>query len=143
MMTIQEALSRAGADVLHISTPHQVSCPFHGADINKSMRVYPATDSCYCWTCGRAWNPIAVMAEYQGVDYYAALRKVKMEFGDAEYVARAVKRENSEMEKLFLAVMDDARISRAKIDELLTRAARGYDSHGVMMELRILLANVL
>ena len=143
MLTIQEALARAGVSTLNISTPYQVSCPFHGQDVNKSMRVYPGTDSCYCWACGRSWNPVNVIADHEGIEYHSALSKLKMEFGDEAYVARATKRQNSELEKLFLSVMDNPRISREAVDQLLTRAARGYDSHGLKIELRILLANTL
>lgn len=36
----------------------QISCPFHGADLAKSARVYPQTNSMYCWTCGISWDVI-------------------------------------------------------------------------------------
>ena len=41
----------------------QASCPFHGRDTKKSLRVYPQTNSAYCFTCAQSWDVIDFWAQ--------------------------------------------------------------------------------
>lgn len=41
----------------------QIPCPFHGRDLHKSARVYPQTNSLYCWACGKGWDVISYWAQ--------------------------------------------------------------------------------
>lgn len=41
----------------------QISCPFHGYDTSPSARVYPESNSMYCWTCAKSWDVIDYWAE--------------------------------------------------------------------------------
>ena len=143
MLDIQDALQRAGATVLHISSPYQVSCPFHGSDVNKSMRVYPETNSCHCWTCGRSWNPVAVVADTDGIGYYEALTQLKKQYGDSAYVERIGRSEAAELAELFLLALRNERIAQAQVDRLLTQAARGYAASELLRELRAMISEIL
>jgi len=65
-MKIQEALRKIGvARVLDGTTAFSVSCPFHagGTERDPSCRVYPDTDSIYCFTCAKSWDTIGVLME--------------------------------------------------------------------------------
>lgn len=41
----------------------QISCPFHGYDNSPSARVYPESNSLYCWACAKSWDVIDYWAE--------------------------------------------------------------------------------
>lgn len=43
--------------------PCQISCPFHGRDLHKSTRVYPDSNSFYCWFCDKSWDVVAFWAQ--------------------------------------------------------------------------------
>jgi len=49
-----------------ISGP-KMSCPFHGADTDPSAKVYPETNSLYCWTCSSSWDAISFYAQANGM----------------------------------------------------------------------------
>lgn len=46
--------------------PCQINCPFHGADLGPSARVFPATNSMYCWACDRSWDVLDFWTEING-----------------------------------------------------------------------------
>jgi hypothetical protein len=46
--------------------PCQINCPFHGADLGPSARVFPETNSMYCWACDRSWDVLDFWAEING-----------------------------------------------------------------------------
>jgi len=54
-------------------TEQQISCPFHGQDSSPSMRVYPHTNSCYCWTCKESWDPVSYTMRRRGLRFIEAL----------------------------------------------------------------------
>ncbi|MCW4026127.1 MAG: CHC2 zinc finger domain-containing protein, partial [Candidatus Bathyarchaeota archaeon] len=43
--------------------PCQISCPFHGPDSAPSARVFPASNSMYCWACNKSWDVIDYWTE--------------------------------------------------------------------------------
>jgi hypothetical protein len=49
----------------------QISCPFHGADVKPSARVYPAGASrsgLYCWVCQKRWDIFGIWKQFHGDD---------------------------------------------------------------------------
>ena len=67
-MTIFEALALVGSQVSPTEREVQIRCPIHGGgqEQNRSARVYPATDSLFCWTCHRSWTPYQLIAAHHG-----------------------------------------------------------------------------
>ena len=46
--------------------PCQIRCPFHGKDTGPSARVFPETDSIYCWSCDQSWDVLDFWADING-----------------------------------------------------------------------------
>jgi len=63
-------------DVSSQSEPKQIHCPIH-EDTRKSARVFPDSNSVYCWTCSRAYDPVAIISEEEGISLQAACRYIE------------------------------------------------------------------
>jgi DNA primase len=66
-------------------TEQQILCPFH-ADNQKSARVYESSDrtgkpALWCFSCGRLWDGIAVVASMENLGYGAAAYLIYSRFG--------------------------------------------------------------
>ena len=57
--------------------PEQLHCSFHSPDINRSARVYPDTNTVYCWVCDKAWDVIAFVADKEEVSVGQAVVLLK------------------------------------------------------------------
>jgi hypothetical protein len=91
-MTIREKLQSVKASVsmvdllkLHgISVSSvadtQISCPFHGADIHPSARVFPATNTIFCWTCHQMWDVVAAEMQFSGTEFNEAVEFLALKF---------------------------------------------------------------
>lgn len=53
--------------------PQQVHCPMH-ADSTPSARVYPDSNSGYCWTCQESFGPCRLAVENEHMHIMAAAR---------------------------------------------------------------------
>ena len=53
-------------------TPEQIHCPFHYPDTNRSCRVYPETDSLYCFVCDKTWDVIEFIKDKEELSFGAA-----------------------------------------------------------------------
>ena len=60
--------------------PEQISCPFHGADINKSARIYPENESVYCFVCDKVFDVIGFVQEKEEIPFGEACRLLKTSF---------------------------------------------------------------
>lgn len=60
--------------------PEQIHCPVH-EDRRKSARVYPESNSVFCWTCGRPYDPVSILVETEGMSYAAACRYIEENAG--------------------------------------------------------------
>lgn len=63
-------------DVSSQSEPRQIHCPVHN-DTRKSARVFPDSNSVYCWTCARAYDPVALVSEQESIGLTAACRFIE------------------------------------------------------------------
>lgn len=126
MLTITQALRDIGIVVPDRAYPFQIRCPFHGtSDIHPSARVYPATDSFFCWTCHKNYNPIAVIATYHGISYSDALKSVVERYGATISKTTTVGQRLDRMLAELIKCTADIPEAQPQIDELLCRAGRG------------------
>ena len=60
----------------------QFSCSLHGdgTDGKPSARAYPDSNSYYCFACGRTRDPIAVVREKEGMDFWAAVKALEARY---------------------------------------------------------------
>lgn len=55
--------------------PFQVLCPLHD-ERNPSARIYPDTNSGYCWTCQKAFGSVSLVAAQEQVSFTRAAHLV-------------------------------------------------------------------
>ena len=55
-------------------------CPFHSGDRDASLKVYPATDSWYCFGCGAGGDVIDFVAKMERRNFVEALKKLNADF---------------------------------------------------------------
>jgi hypothetical protein len=65
-----------GTEISQNQYEEQISCPFHGKDVKKSARHYPQTNTMYCFTCKKAWDPLSFWMESQSVRFMEAARQL-------------------------------------------------------------------
>jgi hypothetical protein len=76
-LSIYQVLAAYHVEFIGGGEPEQIHCPFHGADINKSARIYPETDSIYCFTCGKNWNVISFVQEQEELTFVETCRFIR------------------------------------------------------------------
>jgi hypothetical protein len=66
----------------------QISCPFHGADVKPSARVYPGDaqgpSHVWCYTCQKRWDAIGLWKEFGGdpdVKFSRVIAEMERAFG--------------------------------------------------------------
>lgn len=55
-------------------------CPFHSGDRDASLKIYPATDSWYCFGCGEGGDVINFVAKMERCSFKEALKKLNIDF---------------------------------------------------------------
>lgn len=55
-------------------------CPFHSGDRDASLKIYPATDSWYCFGCGEGGDVIDFAAKMERCGFAEALKKLNADF---------------------------------------------------------------
>lgn len=55
-------------------------CPFHSGDRDASLKIYPATDSWYCFGCGEGGDVIDFVAKMERCSFAEALKRLNMDF---------------------------------------------------------------
>lgn len=60
----------------------QFSCDMHGSgrDAMPSARAYPDSNSFYCFGCGRTRDPIQLVREKEGLDFWKAIKILEARF---------------------------------------------------------------
>lgn len=73
---ILNLMVRDGLPVTDNAVEQQISCPFHGQDNSPSMRIYPSTNSCHCFTCQKSWDPISYEMRKRGMQFWEAVESL-------------------------------------------------------------------
>lgn len=55
-------------------------CPFHSGDRDASLKIYPATDSWYCFGCGEGGDVIDFVAKMDRCSFAEALKRLNTDF---------------------------------------------------------------
>ena len=55
-------------------------CPFHSGDRDASLKIYPATDSWYCFGCGEGGDVIDFVAKMERCGFAEALKRLNTDF---------------------------------------------------------------
>lgn len=55
-------------------------CPFHSGDRGASLKIYPATDSWYCFGCGEGGDVIDFVAKMERCSFAEALKRLNTDF---------------------------------------------------------------
>lgn len=76
-------LASYGYRVQRYGEEQQFSCDLHGdgRDSKPSARVYPDTNTFYCWGCQRSRDAIELTKEKEGLDFSAACRALEERHG--------------------------------------------------------------
>ena len=136
MLSIVSILRSLGASDLPADTdyPYQISCLFHDGDERPSMRVYPETNSCYCWKCHKSWNPISAYAEAHEISYFAAKQALGLSYGKGGEEARRASSVRELEDYLLLALQSNPRPSQ--VWEWISKSARGVDAYSLIEEVK-------
>lgn len=82
-VSILEVLAQYGYSIhTGYDGEQQFRCDLHGTghDNKPSARVYPDTNSTYCWACGRSRDPISYVMEKEGKEFMDALYALESRF---------------------------------------------------------------
>lgn len=55
-------------------------CPFHSGDQDASLKIYPSTDSWYCFGCGKGGDVIDFVAKMERCSFAEALKRLNTDF---------------------------------------------------------------
>lgn len=66
-------MMRLGYRVTTTDAEQQFACELHGKDNKPSARLYPRTNSTYCWACHKSRRPVDLMREHEQVSLEAAV----------------------------------------------------------------------
>lgn len=81
---ISDVLNRLGYQVRSDGghREQQFSCDLHGDSRDKmpSGRMYPETNSTYCFACGKSRRPIDYLKDKRGMKFYEALRALEQQY---------------------------------------------------------------
>jgi hypothetical protein len=92
---IYDLLIKYGYDVSKYKREQQFSCDLHGdtSDDKPSARVYPDSNSWYCFACGKARDVIETVRDKESCDFNKACYIIEEWYGLEHYVYSGEKRE--------------------------------------------------
>jgi hypothetical protein len=84
-VSILDVLSKYGYNIRSDGghREQQFSCDLHGSghDQKPSARVYPHSQSWYCFGCSKTRDVIETVRAKEGLDFWGALRKLERDYG--------------------------------------------------------------
>ncbi len=74
-------LQRLGYRIHSTESEQQFACDLHGTDRKPSARLYPKTNSTYCWACHKARRPVDWVRDRRQVTLEEAISFLEEMFG--------------------------------------------------------------
>lgn len=119
----------------------QFSCDLHGdgSDTKPSARVYPASQSFFCFACGRTRDLISTAREKEGLDFWGAIKVLEERYrlpplpwddddqAEAEAAKKGKPRTLTDQIRATLEVEATWEAERARCDRFLTLATADRD----------------
>ena len=80
---ILSVLSAYGYEVYGANREQQFRCDLHGdgSDEAPSARVYPETNTWFCFACGKPRDSISTVMEKEGLDFSDACKALEIKYG--------------------------------------------------------------
>lgn len=72
-VSMAQLMMKLGYQVTMADAEQQFCCELHGADRKPSARLYPRTNSTYCWACHKPRKPVDLIQEHENVSLEAAV----------------------------------------------------------------------
>jgi hypothetical protein len=130
MISILGVLRDIGVDVDDGEYPQQIHCPFHGGgqEMHMSARVYPLTNSWYCFTEGKSYTPMTTLATAYEITPAQAVYMLRERYGtsDTQPVQSSEKLLPKIADLISCLSMDD--LMSDEVDIFLSRVACGYST---------------
>jgi len=102
----------------------QYRCDLHGQDNKPSARVYPQSNSTYCFACGKARDVVGFVMDKEGLAFRDACRVLEERYGLPAWKEEASKQETIE-----------SAASKAQNEiESLSRSKRTFDQESRRLE---------
>lgn len=79
-VSMARLMIRLGYRVTQADAEQQFACDLHGPDNKPSARLYPRTNSTYCWACHKPRRPVDLMKEREGVSLDRAVSMLEEMF---------------------------------------------------------------
>lgn len=114
---LERVLSDYGYSVREIGGEQQFRCDLHGdgSDNAPSARVYPQSNTFYCFACGRARDSIALVMEKEGVEFGKACFLLEKKYGLAVWVSESRKPEIEAPSEIETPSHDISKIIRGRL----------------------------
>jgi DNA primase len=138
-ISLERVLSDYGYNVREIGGEQQFRCDLHGdgSDNAPSARVYPQSNTFYCFACGRARDSITLVMEKEGVEFGKACFLLEKKYGLTTWVSESKKPEVETRSEIESPVLDFSKLIRGRLWaltkqrqvslSLILRLWEGYD----------------
>lgn len=122
-VSIYDVLGRYGYDIKSdYQVEQQFSCDLHGdtSDDKPSARVYPESNSWYCFACGKARDAIETVRDKESCDFNKACFMLEEWYGLPHFVYKEKEEDRIDpMSRISASVVDNIDSVKSQIDRLL------------------------
>jgi len=126
-VNIYQALQHIGVSIDETSSAQQIKCPFHsgGQETNPSARIYPATDSLFCFREHVTYTPISAIMAHYSCTYQEAAKICGL---PTRAVRATVQTEMADLIRALSNYSISYRLQAFRdMDPILTQVARGME----------------